>query len=87
MIGERKYILTTPNRTYYRHLLGWPSKGLTYHAKNQLLPNHLRKRTSKRAKYRLPLPYKNRPVKITMYLGLDNIIKLKFPTNFDRCTI
>ena len=28
-----------------------------------------------------------RPVKITMYLGLDIIIKLKFTTNFDRCAI
>ena len=35
----------------------------------------------------LPLRYKTRPIKITMYLGLDNIIKLKFPTNVDRCTI
>ena len=30
---------------------------------------------------------KQRPVKITMYLGLDIIIKLKFTTNFDRCAI
>ena len=30
---------------------------------------------------------KNRPVKITMYLGLEIIIKLKFTTNFDRCAI
>ena len=28
-----------------------------------------------------------RPVKITMYLGLDIISKLKFTTNFDRCAI
>ena len=28
-----------------------------------------------------------RPVKITMYLGLDIIIKLKFTTDFDRCAI
>ena len=28
-----------------------------------------------------------RPVKITMYLGLDIIIKLKFTTIFDRCAI
>ena len=31
--------------------LGLPSKGISYHAKNQLLPNHVRKRTSKSAKY------------------------------------
>ena len=30
---------------------------------------------------------KNRPVKMTMYLGLDIIIKLKLITNFDRCAI
>ena len=28
-----------------------------------------------------------RPVKITMYLGLDIIINLKFSTIFDRCAI
>ena len=28
-----------------------------------------------------------RPVKITMYLGLDIIIKLKSTTSFDRCAI
>ena len=27
------------------------------------------------------------PVKIAMHLDLDNIIKLKFTTNFDRCAI
>ena len=27
---------------------------------------------------------KKRSVEITMHLGLDNIIKLKFTTNFDR---
>ena len=30
---------------------------------------------------------KKRPVKITMYLGLDIIIKLKFTTNFDKRAI
>ena len=30
---------------------------------------------------------KKRPVKITMYLGLDIIIKLKFTTDFYRCAI
>ena len=28
-----------------------------------------------------------RPVTITMYLGLDITIKLKFTTNFDRCAV
>ena len=30
---------------------------------------------------------KKRPIKITMYLGLDIIIKIKFTTDFDRCAI
>ena len=32
--------------------------------------------------YHPPLPYKK---DLTMYLGLDIIIKLKFTTDFDRC--
>ena len=55
--------------------------------KNQPLPKYLQKKASKSAKYRLPLRYKERPVKITMYLGFDIIMKLKFTTNFDRCAI
>ena len=43
------------------------------------------KKPSKITKYRLPLHYKKRLIKITMYLGLDIIITLKFTTNFDRC--
>ena len=30
---------------------------------------------------------KKRPVEITMYLGMDIIIKLKFITDFERCAI
>ena len=48
-------------------------------------PDHPWKRTSKSAKYRFATTLQKRPVKISMYLGLDNIIKLKFTTNFDRC--
>ena len=55
--------------------------------KNQPLPKYIRKKTSKSAKYHLPLHYKKRPIKITMYLGLDIIIKSKFTTDFDRCAI
>ena len=33
------------------------------------------------------LRYKNRPIKITMHLGLDIKINFKFTTNFDRCAI
>ena len=67
--------------------LGLPSKGLSYYAKNQLLPNHLRKRTSKSAEFHFATTLQKRPVKITTYLGLDNMIKLKITTNFDRCAI
>ena len=66
--------------------LGLPSIGPSYHTKNQLLPKPFSEKTSNSAKYRLRLRIK-RPVKITMYLGLDNIIKLKFRTNFDRRAI
>ena len=74
----------------------WPGlakpKGHSCHTKNQLLPKPFTEKTSKSAKYRLPLRYKKKkkkktPVKITMHLGLDNIMKLKFTTNFDRCAI
>ena len=56
---------------------------------NVVIPKnqYLQKKMSKSAKYHLPLRYKKRPVKITMYLGLDVIIKLKSTTNFDRCAI
>ena len=46
-----------------------------------------KKKKSKSVKYHLPLCYKKRPVKITMYLGLDIIIKLQFTIDFDRCAI
>ena len=55
--------------------------------KNQPLPKYLRK---KRVKVRSTTPattLQKRPVKITMYLGLDIIIKLKFTIDFDRCAI
>ena len=49
--------------------------------------NHLQKKTSKSAKYPWPLRYKKRSIEMSMHLGLDNIIKLKFTTNSDRCAI
>ena len=60
--------------------------------KNQPLPKYLREKNELSAKCHLPLrskkkKKKKRPVKITMYLGLDIIIKLKFTTAFDRCAI
>ena len=71
----------------------WPGLGLprpkaiVVIPKNQPLPNHLRKKTSKSAKHACHYATKERPVKITMYLGLDIIIKIKFTTHFDRCAI
>ena len=71
--------------------LACQAKGQCCHTKTQPMPKYLRKKTSKSANYHLPLRYKKkkkkRPVKITMYLGLDIIIKLKFTTDFDRCAI
>ena len=59
--------------------LGLPSHRPTLsYQKINLCQNNCGKKTSKSAKYRLPLRYKKRPVKIIMYLGLDIIIKLKF---------
>ena len=71
----------------------WPGLGLprpkaiVVIPKNQPLPNHLRKKTSKSAKHACHYATKERPVKITMCLGLDIIIKIKFTTHFDRCAI
>ena len=38
---------------------------------------------TKKCEVHLPLRFKKRPVKITMYLGLDIIIKLQFTPHFD----
>ena len=71
----------------------WPGLGLprpkaiVVIPQNQPLPKHLRKKTSKSAKHACHYATKERPVKITMYLGLDIIIKIKFTTIFDRCAI
>ena len=78
----------------------WPGLGLprpqaiVVVLNNQPLLKHLRKKTSKSAKHACHYAKKNnkknkkkRSVKITMYLGLDIIIKIKFTTIFDRCAI
>ena len=67
-----------------RHV--WPGLGLprpktiVVIPKNQPLPNIYGKKTSKSAKHACHYATKKRPVKITMYLGLDIIIKIKFTT-------
>ena len=71
----------------------WPGLGLPSqrpmlsYQKNQPLPKHLRKKNSKSVMHTSHYTTKKRPVKITMYLGLDIIIKIKFTTIFDRCAI
>ena len=71
----------------------WPGLGLprpkaiVVIPQNQPLPKHLRRKTSKSAKHACHYATKERPVKITMYLGLDIIIKIKFTRIFDRCAI
>ena len=71
----------------------WPGLGLprpkaiVVIPKNQPLPKHLRKKRVKVRSTPATTLQNKRPVKITMYLGLDIIIKIKFTTIFDRCAI
>ena len=74
--------------TYFWPGLGLPRpKAIVVIPKNQTLPKHLRRKTSKSAKHACHYATKERPVKITMYLGLGIIIKIKFTTFFGRCAI
>ena len=67
------------------------SVGNSCHTKKSTLAKiFTKKKKKKRVKVRSTTGHyatKKRPVKITMYLGLDIIINLKFTTNFDRCAI
>ena len=75
-------------KTYFWPGLGLPRpKAIVVIPKNQPLPKLLRKKTSKSAKHACHYATKERPDRITMYLGLDIIIKIKFTTIFDRCAI
>ena len=71
----------------------WPGLGLprpkaiVVIPKKSTLAKAFTEKTSKSAKHAYHYATKKRPVKITMYLGLDIIIKLKFTTIFDRCAI
>ena len=90
---DENYVYISPNIVAFLNSCNWPGLGLprpkaiVIIPKNQPLPKYLREKTSKSAKYHRPLRYQKRLVKITMYFGLDIIIKLKFTTNFDRCAI
>ena len=80
--------ITDRLRTGFWPGLGLPRpKAIVVIPQNQPLPKHLRKKTSKSAKHACHYATKERLVKITMYLGLDIIIKIKFTTIFDRCAI
>ena len=72
-------------------LLAWAwlakAKGHSCHTKKSTLAKPFTEKTSKSAKHACHYATKERPVKITMYLGLDIIIKIKFTTHFDRCAI
>ena len=63
------------------------AKGHSSHTKKSTLAKTFTEKTSKSAKHACHYATKKRPVKITMYLGLDIIIKIKFTTDFDRCAI
>ena len=71
----------------------WPGLGLprpkaivVIPKKSTLAKTFTGKKTSKSAKHACHYATK-RPFKITMYLGLDIIIKFMFTTIFDRCAI
>ena len=71
--------------------LGLPSKGLSYHDKiNSCQTIYGKERVNVRGTalhYAAKKKRRKKTVKITMYLGLDNKIKLKFTTYFDRYAI
>ena len=83
---EHLILIPVVYNTHFWPGLGLPRpKAIVVIPQNQPLPKHLRKKTSKSAKHACHYATKERPVKITMYLGLDIIIKIKFTTIFDRC--
>ena len=65
--------------------LGLPRPKLSYQKINPSQNIYAEKRVKVRSTPATTL--QKRPVKITMYLGLDIIIKLKFTTIFERCAI
>ena len=71
----------------------WPGLGLpsqrpmVSYQKNKPCQNIYEKKRVKVRSTTCHYAMKKRPVKITMYLGLDIIISLKFTTDFDRCAI
>ena len=76
---------------YSPSFLAWAwlakAKGHSYHTKNQLLPKPFTKRVKVRSTACHYATKKKNVKDNNAYLGLDNIIKLKFTINFDRCAI
>ena len=76
---------------FTKSFLAWAwlakAKGHSCHIKKSTLAKTFTEKTSKSAKHACHYATKERPVKITIYLGLDIIIKIKFTTFFDRCAI
>ena len=69
----------------------WPGLGLSKsqycHTKKSTLAKTVTKKKRVKVRSTPATTLQKRPVKITMYLGLDIIIKLKFTTIFDRYAI
>ena len=67
----------------------WPGKAMLSYQKINPYQNIYEKKKKKPEKCEVPpaTTLQKRPVKITMYLGLDIIIKLKFTTDVDRFVI
>ena len=63
------------------------AKGHSCHTTKSTLAKTFTEKTSKSAKHACHYATKERPVKITIYLDLDIIIKIKITTIFDRCAI
>ena len=61
--------------------LGLPSKGVSYHARNQLLPNNLQKRMSKSAKYRFATKLQKDPLNNKVF-GFGQYNEVKVQDNF-----
>ena len=76
---------------YVNSWLAWAwlakAKGHSCHTKKSTLAKTFTEKTTKKAKHTCHYDTKKRSVKITMYLGLDIINKLKFTTMFDGCAI
>ena len=63
------------------------AKGHSCHTKKSTLAKTFTKKKRVKVQSTPATTLQKRPVKITMYLALDIIIKLKFTTIFDRCAI